>query len=160
MSVKFCPHCGSGLATEGNYCGSCGKPLMEASGDSAQARNESDEQRQGLSDRTIVIFLFVGGAIAIVLICVVLGRWSDEDWSSIHLSCYETDNMLQCGSTNWGLGKGKMCFNAVLVCEDGRHTAHACTPMIESWEHVEHVVDEFDPVIPAGTNCPGLELDK
>ncbi len=196
--VQFCPHCGSGLATSGRFCGSCGNPLSaepptsekksigkqieqalntdfedafrqpkpgETEPAHPRLRNHKERHgppaKKGFSTQTGILVLVLG-MIGIGIIGLYLVRGFDtSQLAAIEMNCFQTGTgILQCTSRNNGSGAGTMCFEVILVCDDGHHRAPGCTPDLGPGESNSHVVDGFEPPVSGDADCPGIEYDK
>jgi hypothetical protein len=71
----------------------------------------------------------------------------------IEWECVPTQSALQCNFSNTGSGAGHVCLDAVMVCGDGRHTAHHCSNELEAGFYESQVITGFSPPLRTFYGC-------
>lgn len=67
---------------------------------------------------------------------------------------------VQCAYQNTGTVDRKLCMDVVVMCNDGRHVASACSDKMKPGESSTKLVDNFSPVIPATVSCSGVTYEN
>lgn len=110
-----------------------------------------------------IIIIIVAGGGGILAFTNVLSPSGDLQISlgapEFYVECIPTTaTAANCTATNSGTAAGSVCFDLVVVCDDGNHVGHACVEGVQSGGMSNKIVHEFNPVLDGGTSCAGMEI--
>lgn len=93
---------------------------------------------------------------------VGLGMGGDNPDARINITgCRGTGpSAVQCGYQNVGTVKGRVCFDIVIACADGRHVASTCSDEMEPGQGSTQQVDRFKPTIQPTIQCSGMTYEN
>lgn len=69
-------------------------------------------------------------------------------------------NAVQCGYTNVGQTKGRVCMDVVVICSDGRHVASGCSDPMAMGESTSKTFDNFKPAVLQTSTCSGMVYEN
>ena len=67
---------------------------------------------------------------------------------------------VQCAYQNNGAVEAKLCMDVVVVCDDGRHVASACSDPIPPGQPSMKLISNFSPAVAATNTCGNIQYEN
>jgi hypothetical protein len=67
---------------------------------------------------------------------------------------------VQCAYQNNGAVEAKLCMDVVVICNDGRHVASACSDPVPPGQPSVKLIRNFSPAVAATTTCGNIQYEN
>lgn len=67
---------------------------------------------------------------------------------------------VQCAYQNTGAVEAKLCMDVVVICDDGRHVASACSDPIPPGQPSMKLISNFSPAVAATNSCGNIQYEN
>ena len=71
-----------------------------------------------------------------------------------------TTDAVQCAYQNTGAVEAKLCMDVVVICDDGRHVASACSDPTPAGQVSTKLISNFSPGVAATTTCGNIQYEN